>query len=48
MIEVVKEVPRDIPVEKIVYNQVEVPKVIEVEKQIIVPIEIAVPVDRIV
>lgn len=34
----IKEVPRDIPVEKIVYNQVEVPCVVEIEKQVIVPV----------
>jgi hypothetical protein len=48
VVEVIREVPRDIPVEKIVYNQVEVPKIVEVDKQIVVPVEIPVPVDRIV
>jgi hypothetical protein len=45
---VIKEVPRDIPVDKIVYCQVEVPKIIEVDKQVIVPVEIPCPVERIV
>jgi hypothetical protein len=45
---VIKEVPRDIPVEKIVYNTVEVPKIIEVIQQKIVPVEIPVPTDRII
>lgn len=48
VVEVVREVPRDVPVEKIVYNQVEVPKIVEVDRQVVVPIEIPVPVDRVV
>ena len=47
-INLIHEVPRDIAVEKVVPQVIEVPSTIEVERQIIVPYEIAVPVDRVI
>ncbi len=42
------EVPRELKVERIVPKIIEVEKVIEIEKPTIVPVEVPVPVDRIV
>lgn len=38
VIEVIKEIPKQIEVEKLIYNTVEVAKPVEIENQIIVPI----------
>jgi len=43
-----KEIPKTLEVEKIVTHIVEQPKIIEINRDIIVPVEIQVPVDRIV
>ena len=48
VVEVVREVPREIEVERIVNLYIEKEKIVEIEKPIVVPVEIPVPTDRII